>query len=334
MPLTGAETWPDIYWMFVMVFRIWDANMEIKLEVLKCFFERDFCILVAINLKTKRMNIYIDNFDSEDNFALKIIKRLKSIKYDFSITNYSMLEEKYGEITDEKIAKLFDNFDIIIPIVTSDYLVTNGTVIHKKLDQLADDKNKLILPVIYSPTNWSSESWIVKSKIFPEDEDTFSELDDNAKEITINKLVQTIENVLAKQFEPLPPIQFNKDAVFISHSHDDSDFAELLTLQLERNGVKCWMDAEKLKIGQDWRQDIDDAINNCVALIVIMTPEARKSEYVTYEWSYAWGKGKNIFPIMLKQTNLHPRLESLQYLDFTNRATRSWEKIIESLKNL
>lgn len=37
---------------------------------------------------------------------------------------------------------------------------------------------------------------------------------------------------------------------------------------------------------------------------------------------------------MLKLTQLHPRLESLQYLDFTNRATRLWGKFIESIKEL
>jgi len=31
-----------------MVLMIWDANMEIKLEVLKCFFERDFCMFIKI----------------------------------------------------------------------------------------------------------------------------------------------------------------------------------------------------------------------------------------------------------------------------------------------
>lgn len=46
------------------------------------------------------------------------------------------------------------------------------------------------------------------------------------------------------------------------------------------------------------------------------------------------GKGKKIYPVMLKQTQLHPRLESLQYLDFTNRTTRQYGKLIESIKEL
>ena len=111
-------------------------------------------------------------------------------------------------------------------------------------------------------------------------------------------------------------------------------FAELLKLKLEKNELNGWIDSERLKIGQDWREEIDQGIQNSIALIAVMTPDARKSEYVTYEWSFAWGKGVKIFPILLKQTPLHPRLESLQYLDFTNRASRPWNELIKSLKEL
>ena len=65
-----------------------------------------------------------------------------------------------------------------------------------------------------------------------------------------------------------------------------------------------------------------------------MSPEARKSEYVTYEWAFAWGNDIEILPIMLKQTALHPRLESLQYMDFTNRVTRPYDELITRIKEL
>jgi hypothetical protein len=94
------------------------------------------------------------------------------------------------------------------------------------------------------------------------------------------------------------------------------------------------MDNERLTIGQDWREEIDSGISKSKAIIVIMSPEARKSEYVTYEWAYAWGKGIKIFPIMLNQTSLHPRLESLQYMDFTNRVTRPYDELVERVKEI
>lgn len=63
-----------------------------------------------------------------------------------------------------------------------------------------------------------------------------------------------------------------------------------------------------------------------------MTPEAKASEYVTCEWAFAWGVGVRVIPVMLKQTELHPRLEALQYLDFTNRNVRPWERLFEEIQ--
>jgi len=39
-----------------------------------------------------------------------------------------------------------------------------------------------------------------------------------------------------------------------------------------------------------------------------------------------------VIPILLKPTELHPRLEALQYLDFSNRVARPWDALIEALQ--
>ncbi len=121
--------------------------------------------------------------------------------------------------------------------------------------------------------------------------------------------------------------------VFISCKHDDGDFAELLINKLEKAGFETWIDKNRLLAGEDWRAEIDQAIRDAFALIVIMTPGARSSEYVTYEWAFAYGIGLKIIPILYNDTKLHPRLEALQYLDFTSRTSRPWDALIEVLKN-
>jgi len=67
------------------------------------------------------------------------------------------------------------------------------------------------------------------------------------------------------------------------------------------------------------------------ALIAVMSVEARASGYVTYEWALAWGAGVRIIPIMLKETPLHSRLATLQYLDFTKRTARPWDRLFAAL---
>ncbi len=122
--------------------------------------------------------------------------------------------------------------------------------------------------------------------------------------------------------------------VFISYHHSDFDFVEIMNHKLEEAGFNTWMYQDGLQAGEDWRETIDDAIiRSSFALIVIMTPEAKASEYVTYEWSCAWGAGIKVVPVLLKTTKLHPRLEAFQYEDFTNRL-RPWDKLIKRLKEI
>src|SRR5689334_18165330 len=121
------------------------------------------------------------------------------------------------------------------------------------------------------------------------------------------------------------------DHIFISHSHDDSDFAEILHDKLTQARFKVWRDIA-IPGGADWRTEIDQAIKEAFALILVMTSEAKASEYVTYEWAFAWGAGVKVIPILLKRTKLHPRLESVQHFDFTNRNARPWNTLLDSLR--
>lgn len=119
--------------------------------------------------------------------------------------------------------------------------------------------------------------------------------------------------------------------VFISYKTEDLDFADNVRSRLEKEGFSVWIDSE-IAAGEEWRNAIDTAIKKSLALIVIMTPEAKASEYITYEWAFAWGIGIRVIPIMLKATELHPRLEALQHLDFTNLKSRPWDKLIEQVR--
>src|SRR5688500_1363014 len=104
--------------------------------------------------------------------------------------------------------------------------------------------------------------------------------------------------------------------VFVSYSHKDSSFIKILKQKLKDSGFDVWIDQELLRPGQDWRDEIDNAIRASFAVLAVMTPQAYKSQYVTYEWAFALGIGKEIIPILLERTKLHPRLEAIQYVDF------------------
>ncbi|WP_416442728.1 TIR domain-containing protein [Leeuwenhoekiella sp. A16] len=284
------------------------------------------------------MKIFIDHFPDQDYFVSNLARQIKKLNREVTVTTFLDIRESGANPEDKMEIETMRKSDIFIPIITSQYLLNSPEEMEQEYYILSDDENKTIFPIIYNDANWSSKNWIVKSKTFPSNNKTFVELNKNEQAKVINDLVRTIENILskeAKQELQIPTkIKKVKNQIFISHCHSDADFAELLKLHLEKNNIDCWMDNERLKIGQDWREEIDTGISNSKAVIAIMSPEARKSEYVTYEWAFAWGKGIKIFPIMLNQTSLHPRLESLQYMDFTNRVTRPYQELVTRINEI
>jgi HEAT repeat protein len=120
--------------------------------------------------------------------------------------------------------------------------------------------------------------------------------------------------------------------VFISYNQEDADFAGLLMMRLEKAGFATWMDKSRLRAGSDWSQEIDQGITDAFALVVIMSPSAKASEYVTYEWSFALGTGIPVLPVLRKQTDLHPRLNRIQYLNFKH--DHPWEKLVDELSEI
>lgn len=119
--------------------------------------------------------------------------------------------------------------------------------------------------------------------------------------------------------------------IFVSYDREDSDFGEVVLAKLHKAGYETLMDMEILSAGDDWRQKIDQAISSAQALLIVMTPEAAASLYVTYEWAFALGAGLTVIPLELRPTTFHPRLEILQRLDFTNKA-RPWEKLLSEIE--
>jgi hypothetical protein len=124
-----------------------------------------------------------------------------------------------------------------------------------------------------------------------------------------------------------------KKHVFISHSNEDIEFVNNLKHELNKAGFEVWMAVDELKPLDVWREEIDIAIKDSSALIVVMSPHAKGSEYVTYEWAFAFGAEVRVFTIMLKLVELHPRLDIFHYLDFTNLKNRPWEELIDALKS-
>lgn len=120
--------------------------------------------------------------------------------------------------------------------------------------------------------------------------------------------------------------------VFISFHRSERLFVDQVIDRIE-NGAHfpTWVYTNRLRAGMFWKPEIDEALQESVAVVVIMTPDAQNSEYVAYEWTYAMGLGKPIIPLLLKATLLHPKLEALEPVDFTSEPL-AWDEFMERLE--
>jgi hypothetical protein len=122
--------------------------------------------------------------------------------------------------------------------------------------------------------------------------------------------------------------------VFLSYSTKDHHFAELVTVKLAEAGISVWRDQGRLRAGTDWRQEIERAISSADAVIVAMSTNSADSAYVTFEWAYALGNGSDLVPIKLNDCNVHPRLQTIQHLDFSVPGSLPWETLVERIREI
>jgi hypothetical protein len=70
---------------------------------------------------------------------------------------------------------------------------------------------------------------------------------------------------------------------FISYSSKNHDFVERLYADLQNKGVRCWFAPEDIKIGDKFRQRIDEAIRIQDKLLLILSEDSMASAWVEDE---------------------------------------------------
>ena len=131
---------------------------------------------------------------------------------------------------------------------------------------------------------------------------------------------------------------------FISYNSNDGDFARKLHDDLQENGVRCWFAPEDMKIGDQIRTRIDQEIRLRDKLLVILSENSVKSEWVSDEVEGAIEEESKsnrlvLFPIRLDDTVMNTRADWAAKIkrrrhisDFSNWKDKvSYQKAFERL---
>ncbi|MBN8635339.1 MAG: TIR domain-containing protein [Anaerolineae bacterium] len=105
--------------------------------------------------------------------------------------------------------------------------------------------------------------------------------------------------------------------VFISYSRSDwPTYVQTLVAELRQNGIDTWVDQHLIEGGDDWLDRINQALEDCTAMVLCVSPQALASKWVKMEYRYFIDENKLIVPILLEETKLPVELRPLQHLRY------------------
>jgi hypothetical protein len=125
--------------------------------------------------------------------------------------------------------------------------------------------------------------------------------------------------------------------VFLSYTNQDREFAYRLADDLRKRGVKVWLADEQIKVGDKWVDAIRDGILSSQWIIILISKNLPKSDYVSNELELALAEERNrerpfILPILIEDTEIPIQLQDRQFADFRENYDLGLEKIFARVK--
>jgi hypothetical protein len=117
-------------------------------------------------------------------------------------------------------------------------------------------------------------------------------------------------------------ISDNNNSVFLSHNYKDKKFVRRLAEDLQKYGIKVWVDEAEIMVGDSLISKIGDGIESMDYLGVVLSPNSIDSPWVKKELEIAInkeinGKKVRVLPILYKKCTLPTFLEGKLWADFT-----------------
>lgn len=100
-------------------------------------------------------------------------------------------------------------------------------------------------------------------------------------------------------------------SAFISHASEDRDAAQAICKALETKGLTCWMAPRDVRAGKVYLDEIILGIEASHCLVLVLSGNANKSNFVRNEVERAYSKGRPIFPVRIEEVQPSRGLELL-----------------------
>ena len=119
--------------------------------------------------------------------------------------------------------------------------------------------------------------------------------------------------------------------IYICYSREDTAIMQRIRTSLQRVGLKVWT-GETLDQGSDqWKKEIPRAVHNASTILVLMSPAANHSEWITRELSVARSLHIEILPLLVAgevHQSLHPAVATMEYIDLRDDYEKGMVQVI------
>jgi len=103
---------------------------------------------------------------------------------------------------------------------------------------------------------------------------------------------------------------------FISYSRQEVTFVDSFSRELEKRGIRNWVDFRNLVPGHPWQPQLDEAVQNADAILLVVSKASMFSGPVNDEWTKSLAAGRRIILILFEPCKLDPGLAGLEWVDF------------------
>jgi hypothetical protein len=125
--------------------------------------------------------------------------------------------------------------------------------------------------------------------------------------------------------------------IFFSYAASDRDFAKDIASRLAEEGYEVSHPDQELSPGDNWSLKIGEALRDSKAMVVLLTPEAVRSDWVRREIEYALGsknyKGR-LIPVVIRPTQDIPWiLRKFPMIQASKNPVETSKRIVEALRH-
>ena len=99
--------------------------------------------------------------------------------------------------------------------------------------------------------------------------------------------------------------------VFISYKRSQKELVTRISQSLQAEDISTFVDQEKIRLGDDWRELLEQTIINSRAFLFVLDKEILHSEVSNWELAIAHKHNVPILPIMVEEVKVHAMFEAM-----------------------